>query len=421
VKSKTTSRSVTSLDAARLGALASIGPQLVETLDLERILARLLAVAREATGAHYAAIGVLDARREHLERFITDGIDEPTRAQIGDPPHGHGILGELIRRPEPLRLDRLGDHPRSYGFPPDHPPMASFLGVPVIIRGEVWGNLYLTETNDGEPFTEADEKAVLLLASWAAIAIDHARLYEEATLRRDELQTAVTALEATGAISAALGGQSDSAHVLELVVKRGRALIGARVVALFLCRADTLQLGAAAGETASVPDQLPLSGNLLADVMETQRVQRVERSDAVELPDFGFPADSAIFVPLSFRGETFGVLAAIGNAREGGQFDRTAEDLLTTFAVNAGAAVATARQLEQTLQDRSLAAAEAERGRLARELHDETLQELAAIKLALVAAAGGDDIEAMRAQIREIADRADAGARALQHLINDPI
>ena len=421
MKRATSTPSFSSLDAARLGALASVGPHLVETLDLEKILARLLAVAREATGARYAAIGVLDPAREHLERFVTDGIEDKTRAQLGEPPHGHGILGELIRKPEPLRLARLGDHARSYGFPPGHPPMNSFLGVPVIIRGEVWGNLYLTEKEDSSEFTEADEKAVLLLASWAAIAIDHARLYEDATERRDELQNAVTALQATSAISAALGSESDTAHILELVVKRGRALVGARLVALFLARDDRLVLGAAAGEAGSVPADLPRAGNLLGNVLDTQRTQRIEGHGTVPpvgLPAVGFVPDSAILVPLSFRGESFGVLAAIGS-HESSAFDRVAEDLLTTFAVNAGAAVATARQLERTVQDKTLAAAEAERGRWARELHDETLQELAAIKLALAAAARYDDPDKMRATITEIAERVDSGVRSLRHLITE--
>ena len=151
------------LDEHRLRRLIDVGRGLVAQLDLEAVLREVVDVARELTGARYAALGILDENRRELERFIYVGIDEPTRARIGDLPRGRGVLGELIRNPAPLRLHEVGQHPRSYGFPPDHPPMHSFLGVPIVVRGQAYGNLYLTEKEGGD-FDAADEEAATILA-----------------------------------------------------------------------------------------------------------------------------------------------------------------------------------------------------------------------------------------------------------------
>jgi two-component system, NarL family, sensor histidine kinase DevS len=171
------------LDEDRLQRLIGVGRALVSHLDLETVLREVLETARQMTGARYAALGILDSDRERLERFITLGVDEETRKRIGPLPEGKGVLGVLISDPKPLRLRRVGDHPRSYGFPESHPPMSTFLGVPIIIRGEAYGNLYLTEKQNGE-FTEVDEESVVVLADWAAIAIDNARSVAEDRLRR---------------------------------------------------------------------------------------------------------------------------------------------------------------------------------------------------------------------------------------------
>ena len=185
-----------------LQRLLQVGSEVVSELDHEAVLQRVLEAARDLTGARYAALGVLDGERRGLERFLTSGIDQPTQRAIGDLPHGRGILGVLITDPKPLRLSDVGAHPASYGFPIDHPPMQSFLGVPVLVRGEAWGNLYLTEKADGE-FDEADEAAIVMLARWAATAIHNARLYRNERAQRDELERAVRALETTSAITRA--------------------------------------------------------------------------------------------------------------------------------------------------------------------------------------------------------------------------
>ena len=165
----------------RLRALVEAGIALASELSLDGLLQRLTALAAELTGARYAAMGVIDATGSRLERFVTHGVDDVTRAAIGDPPHGRGILGALITDASPLRLHAIADDPRSVGFPANHPPMNTFLGVPVLLRGTAYGNLYLTEKAGGVDFTREDQELVELLASQAAVAIENARLYESAT------------------------------------------------------------------------------------------------------------------------------------------------------------------------------------------------------------------------------------------------
>lgn len=166
--------SLPGLGEERLWRLIEVGRGLVSDPDPETVIESALAAARELTGARYAALGVLSPHRAELERFLAIGIDETTRNRIGDPPQGHGVLGLLIEEPEPLILEDVSRHPRSRGFPEHHPPMKSFLGVPIKIRGEAWGNLYLTEKADGQ-FDEVDEQSTVILAGWIALAIDNAR------------------------------------------------------------------------------------------------------------------------------------------------------------------------------------------------------------------------------------------------------
>jgi GAF domain-containing protein len=170
------------LEVDRLRQLIALGPTMVAELDLDVLLNRLLETACSVTGARYAALGVLNDERLELERFVIRGLCEEEERVIGERPRGRGVLGVLIHDPRPLRLTDVTSHPRSSGFPTGHPPMRTFLGVPIIIRGTAWGNLYLTEKRIGE-FSEADEYAATTLATWAAIAIDHARLLAGAVER----------------------------------------------------------------------------------------------------------------------------------------------------------------------------------------------------------------------------------------------
>src|SRR5581483_5786272 len=144
-----------------------VARSVLSELDLDVVLDRVLSAAQDLTGARYAAVGVLNEGRSELARFVTRGIDDAAREAIGGLPRGRGVLGVLISDPRPLRLADVGDHPRSYGFPHAHPPMSSFLGVPILVKGEPFGNLYLTEKADGRPFTQEDEDAVLVLADFA--------------------------------------------------------------------------------------------------------------------------------------------------------------------------------------------------------------------------------------------------------------
>ncbi len=170
-----------SVSEGRLRALFEAGLAVSSELSLEALLRRLVEAAAELTGARYAALGVIDASGSELEQFVTHGIDDGLRAEIGSPPRGRGILGVLIREAQPLRLHDLAEDPRSVGFPPGHPPMRSFLGVPIMLRGVAYGNLYLTEKQSGEDFTDEDEELVRLLAGQAAVAVENARLYEAST------------------------------------------------------------------------------------------------------------------------------------------------------------------------------------------------------------------------------------------------
>ena len=378
------------LDAPRLQRLIEVGRDLVSELDVEVVLDRLLATAQDLTGARFAAVGVLDEDRRELARFITRGIDENGRAVIGDLPHGRGVLGVLITDPQPLRLEDVGAHPSSYGFPPGHPPMGTFLGVPVLIRGEAWGNLYLTEKDGG--FDADDEEAAVVLAAWAAVAVDNARLYTNVQTRRDELERAVRGFEATASIARAVGGETDLSRVLELITKRGRALVEARTVVILLREGDDLVVAAAAGEgTTEEGNRLPIGGSTAGDVLDQLRARRVEdleRGLRLPVQRLGVPsAQSALYVPLVYRGRGLGVLTAFDRLRGGPQFTDDDEELLKAFAASAATAVATAQSVETDRVRRSMEASEAERRRWARELHDETLQGLAALKVLIGSAA----------------------------------
>lgn len=162
------------IDEARLRRLIEVGRELAGVSDTATVIESALTAAQELTGARYAALGVLDADRTGLERVLTLGIDDATKAAIGDAPHGQGVIGVLIERAEPLVLEDLNRHPRAHGFPPDHPPMKTFLGVPVRVQGEVWGALYMTEKKDGL-FDESDVESAVILAEWIALAISNVR------------------------------------------------------------------------------------------------------------------------------------------------------------------------------------------------------------------------------------------------------
>ncbi len=405
------------MDVELLRRVISVGRGVLSELDPEALLDRVMETAREITGARYAALGVLDGSRHQLERFLVHGISESQQHVIGSPPLGRGVLGELIRSPVPLRLADMGEHPRSYGFPVGHPAMRTFMGVPIVVHEQPWGNLYLTEKDGGREFDQADEEAVMMLADWAGIAIEHAGLYESAQRRGGELERTARGLEAARAIALAIGGSTDLDRVLELIVKRGRALVGARSLLILLREGDVLVVVASAGDAADAHGRrIPLEGSTSGEVFRHRRPERivdVQTRLRITPERLGVKdANAGLIVPLVYRDEALGVLIAFDHGPEAG-FDADDERALLAFAVSAATAVATAQTVTAERLRGALAAAEAERLRWARELHDQTLQSLGALRVLLATArrkadlaswerAGGEAIAALEQEIANL-------------------
>lgn len=395
--------------------------EVVSTLDVERVLQRVLEMARDLTDAEYAALGVLDERREHLERFLTLGIDEEQRRRIGPLPRGHGVLGELIRDPRPLRLDDVGSHPRSYGFPIGHPRMATFLGVPIVIHGVAFGNLYLCEKRSGS-FDEADEDAVITLAGWAAVAIENARVHEEVARRRDELEQSVSALSAMMDIALALGGETHMDAMLELVVKRARALVSANAMCIGLIDGRHVVLAAAAG---AFPDErrcerIAVASRPVDEAIRARRPVHVDGDGVRRLlagHDTIPAARAGLLAPLVFRDRVLGVMLAVDRVVDGPAFNERDEELLQAFSTTAAAALATAHTAAAESSQLRLAAEEAERNRWARELHDETLQALAMLRMTLSAARRKGDAESLVSAVTDALEHIDAEIKSLRGLI----
>ena len=412
-----------SSEGGQIRRLLQVGRALVAEHDTEAVLDRILKEARGITGARYAALGVLDETRQELERFLTVGVDAATHRSIGDLPRGRGVLGVLIQDPRPLRLSDVGRHPESYGFPMNHPEMRTFLGVPVVVRGEGWGNLYLTEKEGGGEFTEEDEEAVVILAQWAATAIDNARLYEGSERRREQLERAVRSLEAARDIADAVGGASDLDRVLELIVKRGRALVDARTVLIMLRERDELVVAASAGHAVDAAGhRIPITSSTSGRVLEQGRPERVDVASRLMVApaEFGvFDARSALLVPMLHRGSGVGVLAAFDRGVEVAPFTPEDEQLLRTFAASAAHAVALNRSVEADRLRATIAAADSERRRWARELHDQTLQSLGGLRVALSTVLGRGDADTKDAAIRQAIEEIGLEIANLRGIITD--
>ncbi len=396
-------------------------------LDLDQVLDRVLESAQELTEARYAALGVLNESRTELSRFLSRGIDESAHAAIGALPRGRGVLGALISDPAPLRLGDVGRHPRSYGFPAGHPPMHSFLGVPILVGGTPFGNLYLTEKAGGAEFSDVDEEAVAVLAEFAGVAIDHARRYTGASERRDELERTVAALEATTQIARADGGETDLEVILELVAKRGRALVSARALLIELRQRNELVIAAGAGELPAglIGQSVSLDDTVASQAMRTGRAQRLEdeltraRFDEHGLGRLGVQAAGGLAVPLVFRGRTHGVLLALDRLHDGPAFSIEDERLLEAFAASAASAVATAQSIASEHSRQRLAAAEGERRRWARELHDETLQSLSALRIGLSTAGRSGQPDALPQAVGQAVAQLEEAIANLRALITD--
>jgi two-component system, NarL family, sensor histidine kinase DevS len=368
----------------RIRALVEAGIALSSELSLEALLQKLIDTAVALTGARYGALGVINRAGTGLEQFITVGIDDELVAEIGDLPHGRGILGVLIRDHESLRLHDLTQDPRAVGFPPGHPPMASFLGVPILLRGAAFGNLYLTEKEDGGAFTDEDEEIVRLLAAQAAVAIENARLYESA--RQWSRQ-----LESLNEVSDALVTEAELSQLLELAVSHLRELLEARVVLIELPTpdGDNLTVEAASGEE---------DAGLLGLRLERERSKagrtlsrrRSERIDAlIDDPEVDqtvprlIDATAALYVPLLVRDRAVGVVAVYDKQGVDPRFSDADLRVAQAFANRAALALDLSERVGREAVRALLEGQELERRRLARELHDETGQALTSILLGL--------------------------------------
>jgi len=387
---------------ALLEAVVAVGSQ----LDLETVLRRIVEAAVELVDARYGALGVIGDSGQ-LAEFVPVGLDEDQIAAIDHWPEGRGLLGALITDPRPVRLADLSADPRSSGFPEGHPPMRSFLGVPVRIRGEVFGNLYLTEKQDGGQFDEEDETVVTALAAAAGVAIENARLYEEARRRQRWLQ-------ASDEVTRRLLSGADPGDVLDLVTQQVLEMSGADLAVLALPEGDHHQLVVrhAAGADAARARGLALPDtSLSAEVLATgepvtlaefsrdNRVAQVARERMTLGP--------AVLFPLGGAGNVRGVLT-VGRRPGSMPLPHAAVEMVGSFAAQAGVALELAdarRDAEQVtvLQDRE---------RIARDLHDLVIQRLYATGMSLQGA--------MPLIHRpEVADRVSRAVDALDDTIGD--
>jgi signal transduction histidine kinase len=385
----------------RLRAVLEAAISVTSELSIDAVLKRIVEAATELTGAQYAALGVIDRAGTALERFVTTGLDEEAIEAIGELPRGRGILGVLIQDAQPLRLAKIGDDPRSVGFPPNHPPMNTFLGVPILLRGVAYGNLYLTEKSGGDEFTDADQEIVQLLAAQAAVAIENARLYESATRWLDQLRSLAD-------VGNALATEIELPKLLELVASRLRELIDARLVFIAMPSGDGLVLETVEGQEAERYAGTMLDGtrSKSARVLERRRSERVD--SVIDDPEVDqatartMGARTGLWVPLVIRDRPIGVLAAHDKEQPDPRF--TDEDLriAEAFAERAAVAIDLSERVATDALKRVVSGQELERRRLARELHDETGQALTSILLGLRGIEDAKSADEMRQSVRQL-------------------
>ncbi len=375
------------LDAARgtrdrvhslLEAVLSVGRE----LDLEQALRSIVEAAAALVDAEYAALGVIGPDGKRLSAFHTVGVDAEQIARIGPYPEGHGILGELIRHPEPLRLTKLSDHPASYGFPAHHPPMNTFLGVPIRVRDHIFGNLYLTEKRGGQQFDEDDESVLATLAVAAGVAIDNARLYEESRLRERWLQV-------NAEITHTLMSGADQGGVLALIAERAREITASAlsVVAMPVSGTDNLAVELAIGQEADACRGivLPTEGTLIGQAF----LQRAPVSSSDVSCDSRVSAGPprfeglgpAVAVPIGTGDEARGVVLLVRQSG-GREFSEKETEPLQVFAAQA----AVAMELAERRADAEQITLLEDRDRIARDLHDLAIQRLFATGMTLQSA-----------------------------------
>ena len=387
----------------RLRTLVDAGIALSSELSLDALLQRTVETAAQLTEARYAALGVVDRAGRKLERFFTTGIDAETYAAIGELPRGRGILGVLIRDAHPLRLRDIAADPRSVGFPANHPPMLTFLGVPIVLRGIAFGNLYLTEKAHGAEFTSEDEELTQLLAAQAAVAIENARLYASSNHWLRQLET-------LNEIGAALASEVELEPLLGLVARRMQELVEARIVLIALPDAEgSLRVVGAAGRDDAMGRELALSTTKTGRVLERGHTERVDA--VVDDPEVDqqiareLGVTTAIYLPLSVRGRPLGVVVVHDKLATDPRFDDADVRLAESLVARAAIAVDLSERVTRDSLRRVVQAQELERARLARELHDETGQALASILLGLRQledAVETDEARAAAADLRDL-------------------
>ena len=387
---------------ALLEAVLAVGSD----LDLQTVLRRITEAASTLAGARYAALGVVgdDAR---LSQFVTVGISDEERARLGSPPSGHGILGILIRDPRPLRLDDLASDPAAYGFPPGHPPMTTFLGVPVRVRDEVFGNLYLTEKRGGGSFDEEDEAIVLALAAAAGVAIENARLYE-ATRRRERW------LGANADISTRLLAGADPDEVLALVAGHARELCGGDTCLIALpAGADRLVVEVADGLDADAlrGRAVPVAGTPCEQVLESGVPLLLLGDDAARVVGGG-STGSALLVPLGGEGARTGVVVV--TTRPGSDHVQSSSiDELSAFSAQATLAL----EVAERRRDAERLVVYEDRDRIARDLHDLVIQRLFATGMQLESVARFVERPEAAARVRRAVDDLDTTIREIRSTI----
>ncbi|MFF0368904.1 GAF domain-containing protein [Micromonospora sp. NPDC005087] len=392
---------------ALLDAVVGIGTN----LDLRSTLQRIVQAACELVGARYGALGVVGPDRL-LYDFIVHGITPEQHAQIGDLPHGRGVLGLLIDDPRPLRMPDITQHPRSYGFPPNHPPMHSFLGVPVRIREQVFGNLYLAEKQGGAQFTEDDEEIVVALAAAAGVAIENARLYALAH-RRERW------LAATAEITTVLLGEVRRTDALALVARRAREVAEAELALVMLYDTDAAQYtvevvdGADEQARALVGTVLPAADTSFgAAIAEGRHDQVDDLAHAAPWPAL-LHTGPAVISPLATAETLHGVLVVAHRPDRGGGATEDDVALLGSFAGQAALAMERARGQEE----RELLVVLEDRERIARDLHDVVIQRLFATGLQLQSAAPMMTRPEVAKRINAAVDDLDATIRDIRRTI----
>lgn len=388
-----------------LEAIVAVGSE----LDLNTVLYRIIEAAVTLVDASYGALGVI-GDNDRLSQFLTVGIDDEARATIGSLPSGRGILGLLIREPHPLRLDNLADHEASYGFPPNHPKMTSFLGVPVRVRDEVFGNLYLTEKRDGSAFDDEDERVVVALATAAGVAVENARLYEEARRRERWLQAAAE-------VTTSLLSGTESGTALGVVARRAREIAEARTTFIALPTAHhSLVVEVTDGDDASRLQGLAVAieGTLIGRAFrstEAVTTARLEPGDPVGAALDGV-SGLTMLVQLRDSGGVRGLLAVIMPAG-GMPFVSQAAAMLEVFAGQAAVAL----QLAEARREGERVHLYEDRDRIARDLHDLVVQRLFASGMQLESTARLLDSEEAVGRVRRVVDELDTTIREIRTAI----